>query len=57
MVHAERSLINLFSFDFITGMSVGIEFFVGEDLQDGDSFAMTIDLLIIRVTYVRSKNL
>lgn len=38
-------------------MSVGIEFFVGEDLQDGDSFAMTIDLLIIRVTYVRSKNL
>jgi len=53
----ECSLINLFSFDFITGMSVGIEFFVGEDLQDGDSFAMTIDLLIIRVTYVRSKNL
>ena len=57
MVHAERSLINLISFDFITGMSVGIELFLGDDLQDGDSFAMTIDLLIIRVTYVRSKNL
>ena len=51
-----HNLINLFSFDFITGMSIGIEFFLGDDLQEGDTFAMTIDLLIIRITYVRSKD-
>ena len=37
-------------------MSVGIELFLGEDLQENDTFAMTIDLLIIRITYVRSKD-
>jgi len=40
--------------DFITGMSVGIEFFTGEDLEPGDSFAMQVDLLIIRFTLIFS---
>ena len=42
-------------FDFITGMSVGLEIFTGEDLEPDDSFAMTIDLLILRITYVVKK--
>jgi len=38
--------------DFISGMCVGLEFFSGEDLEPGDKFAMQIDLLIIRFTFV-----
>jgi hypothetical protein len=38
--------------DFISGMCVGLELFTGEDLEIGDKFAMQIDLLIIRFTFV-----
>jgi len=38
--------------NFITGVSVGIEFYTGDDLMDGDKFAVTLDLLIIRFTLV-----
>jgi len=38
--------------DVISGMSVGLEFFLGEDLEPGDKFAMQIDLLILRFTFV-----
>lgn len=38
--------------DFITGMCVGIEFYMGEDLDDEDQFAMQIDLLILRFTFI-----
>ena len=40
------------SLDFISGMSIGIEFFTGEDLMPGDRFAMTIDLVIFRITFI-----
>lgn len=36
----------------IPGVSIGIEFFLGEDLAPGDKFAMTIDLLIVRFTLI-----
>lgn len=39
-------------FNFISGVSVGIEFYTGEDLVEGDKFAMTIDLVIVRFTFV-----
>lgn len=39
-------------FEFISGMCVGLEFYTGEDLEIGDKFAMQIDLLIIRFTFV-----
>lgn len=45
-------MIHMFNFDFISGVSVGIEFFTGEALLEGDKFAMTIDLFIVRFTYV-----
>lgn len=41
--------------DFISGVSVGVEFFLGEDLAEGDKFAMTLDLFIVRFTYVISE--
>ncbi len=40
---------------WITGMSLGIEFYTGEDVVEGDKFAMTIDLFIVRLTYVLSE--
>lgn len=45
-------MIHMFNLDFISGVSLGIEFFTGDDLMEGDKFAMTIDLLIVRITYV-----
>ena len=42
-------------FDFISGMMAGIEFHLGDELEPEDTFAMTIDLLIIRVTIIRTK--
>jgi hypothetical protein len=45
----------VFLFDFISGVSLGIEFHVGEDLEDDDAFAMTLDLFIVRVTFVLTK--
>ncbi len=41
--------------NFITGVSVGIEFYTGDDLIEGDKFAVTLDLLIIRFTLVIGK--
>lgn len=43
---------SMFIFDFISGMSLGIEFFWGDTVEPGDKFAMVVDLLIIRITYV-----
>jgi len=40
--------------DFISGMMAGIEFHLGDELEPGDTFAMTIDLLIIRLTIIRT---
>lgn len=37
---------------WITGMSVGIEFFTGDDLEEGDKFAMVLNLAIVRLTLV-----
>lgn len=45
-------MMNIINFSFITGLSFGIELFLGDALDEGDSFAMTIDLGIIRFTYV-----
>ena len=42
-------------FDFISGMMAGIEFHLGDELEPEDTFAMTIDLLIFRVTIIRTK--
>ena len=41
--------------DFISGVSLGIEFYTGDDLMEGDSFALTIDLAIIRFTLIKHK--
>lgn len=38
--------------DFITGMSVGVELFMGDDLEPGDKFAFQLDLLIFRFTFI-----
>ena len=40
---------------FIPGVSLGIEIYLGDDLSPEDKFAMTIDLLIVRFTYIISK--
>jgi hypothetical protein len=47
--------MNLILLDFISGMSLGIELFIGDDLEEDDVFAMQIDMLIIRITYVRKR--
>jgi len=39
-------------FDFISGVSVGIEFYSGEDTFEGDKFAVTLDLFIVRFTVI-----
>jgi len=39
----------------IPGMSLGIEIYTGDDLSPEDKFAMTIDLFIVRFTYVLTK--
>ncbi len=33
-------------------MSVGIEFYTGDQTLPGDKFAVTVDLFIVRLTYV-----
>ncbi len=40
---------------FIPGIKLGIEFFIGEDLEEGDAFALTLDLLVLRFTYFITK--
>lgn len=47
-------LMHFFFVEFISGMKLGIEFYLGEDLDGGDKFAMTLDLFILRFTYVVS---
>ena len=38
--------------NFISGVSVGIELYSGEDTYTGDKFAVTVDLFIIRFTLI-----
>lgn len=47
--------MNLILLDFISGMSIGIEFFTGEDLDPEDVFACQVDLFIFRITFVRKR--
>ncbi len=49
-----RNLRTVILLDFISGMMAGIEFHLGDELEPGDTFAMTIDLLIIRLTIIRT---
>jgi hypothetical protein len=42
--------------NFITGFSVGLELFLGDDLEENDKFACNIDLGIFRMTYVLSES-
>ena len=46
---------NLFDLDFISGISIGLEVFIGDDAAPEDLFAITVDLLIFRFTYVRRR--
>lgn len=41
--------------DFISGLMAGIEFHFGEALEEDDILAMTIDLFIIRFTFIITK--
>ena len=47
-------MVNRFFVDFIPGLVFGIEIFIGEDLADDDTFAMNINLGIVRLTFIRS---
>jgi len=47
--------MNVILLDFISGMCLGIELFTGDDLEEDDVFAMQIDLLILRITYIRKR--
>jgi hypothetical protein len=47
--------MNLVFIDFITGVCLGLEIFTGDDAEPDDVFAVCIDLLIVRITYVRKK--
>ena len=38
--------------DFISGVSVGIELYIGEDVFEGDKFALTLNLFILRFTFI-----
>ena len=49
-----KNILHIFNLNFITGVSVGIEIFTGDATLPGDKFAVTIDLFIIRFTYVYS---
>ena len=42
-------------YDLICGFSIGIEFVDSDDLNEGDLFAMFVDLGILRITYVISQ--
>lgn len=47
--------MHILTANFISGMSLGIVFYTGDDLESGDKFAMTLDLFIVRITYVISE--
>ena len=47
--------MNVLLIDTISGISLGIECHIGDDLLPEDAFAMTIDFFIVRFTYVRRK--
>ena len=47
--------MNLILLDFISGMCIGIELFIGDDLEEDDVFAVQIDLLILRITFIRKR--
>ena len=47
--------MNVILMDFISGMCLGVELFLGEDLDPDDVFAIQFDLLIVRITYIRTK--
>ena len=38
--------------DSITGLSIGFELFMGEDTKPGDRFAIQVDLVIFRFTFI-----
>jgi len=46
---------NHINVSFISGLVIGLEFFLGDDLMDGDTFAMTLNLGVVRITFVRSR--
>lgn len=39
--------------EFLMGVSLGFEFAPGEVLDDGDQWAVMIDLLIFRLIFIR----
>ena len=48
-------MYHVFSFDFISGMSIGVELFFRDDLVDpDDNFAIDIDLGILRLSYLNT---
>jgi len=51
-LHYNKFIVNL---DFITGVSVGLEFYLGEDAAPEDVFAVTMDFVIIRITLLKRK--
>ena len=47
--------MNQIALKFITGVSIGIELYTGDELDPRHSFAVAIDLLILRILYVRHR--
>ena len=47
--------MNVILLDIISGMSIGLEFFLDDDLDEEDVFAFQIDLLILRITFIRKR--
>ena len=45
-----------FYIDFISGVSLGVKLFLGDGLMEGDKFAISIDLLMVNITYVISES-
>jgi len=49
--------MHVFSFSFISGFCLGLEFFFEEDLEfEGATFAFNIDLGIVRIMYSKYKD-
>jgi len=49
--------MHVFSFSFISGFCLGLEFFFQEDLEsEGATFAFNIDLGIFRMMYTKYKD-
>lgn len=46
---------NVLTVEFIPGVCLGIEVFSGEDAAKEDLFAITLDLLVVRFTYIRKR--